>query len=569
MSRRRLLLALSLLSLAGTPLAQTHDVVDEGDNGEALAIDGLPAQQLTPQILYQLLLAEIAGQRRQFGLSVSAYLDLARSTRDPRIARRAAEISLHARQLDTALEAARLWNELQPQDAMAKQTLANVLVATQRLDELAVVLQRELAAAGPAIAPNLLRLNRVLASQSDKAAVMRLVEKLTLPYLELAEAHFVRAQAAVNAKDVMRGIAEIDQALAINPDWEMAAVFKVQNLPEGQAQTDFVANYVKAHPAAREMRLAYARSLVSEKRYEDARREFRTLLESFPENAEIAYAVGMLSLELNDAADAEARLKQVVALGQAKVDGALFYLARIAEAASRTEDALRWYGDVAHGEYFVQARVRGAQILNHFDRVLEARVWLQQGRERSRPDAPALAVAEAQLLRERGQSADAYEFLQRQLTQYVDNDELLYEAGLAAERLQRMADAEKYFRRLIETKPKSPQGYNALGYSLADRNERLDEAEALIDKALALAPDDFYILDSKGWVLYRRGKAEQALEYLRRAYSARAEPEIAAHFGEVLWKLGRRDEASKLWREANQAAPDNAELMATMKRFLP
>lgn len=569
MSRRRLLLALSLLSLAGTPLAQTHDVVDEGDNGEAPAIDGLPAQQLTPQILYQLLLAEIAGQRRQFGLSVSAYLDLARSTRDPRIARRAAEISLHARQLDTALEAARLWNELQPQDAMAKQTLANVLVATQRLDELAVVLQRELAAAGPAIAPNLLRLNRVLASQSDKAAVMRLVEKLTLPYLELAEAHFVRAQAAVNAKDVMRGIAEIDQALAINPDWEMAAVFKVQNLPEGQAQTDFVANYVKAHPAAREMRLAYARSLVSEKRYEDARREFRTLLESFPENAEIAYAVGMLSLELNDAADAEARLKQVVALGQAKVDGALFYLARIAEAASRTEDALRWYGDVAHGEYFVQARVRGAQILNHFDRVLEARVWLQQGRERSRPDAPALAVAEAQLLRERGQSADAYEFLQRQLTQYVDNDELLYEAGLAAERLQRMADAEKYFRRLIETKPKSPQGYNALGYSLADRNERLDEAEALIDKALALAPDDFYILDSKGWVLYRRGKAEQALEYLRRAYSARAEPEIAAHFGEVLWKLGRRDEASKLWREANQAAPDNAELMATMKRFLP
>jgi tetratricopeptide (TPR) repeat protein len=274
-------------------------------------------------------------------------------------------------------------------------------------------------------------------------------------------------------------------------------------------------------------------------------------------------------MELNDGADAEIRLKQVVALGQAKVDSARFYLARIAEVGSRTDDALRWYGEVAHGEYFVQARVRGAQILNHFDRVLEARAWLQQGRERSPPDAPALAVAEAQLLRERGQLSDAFEFLQKQLTLYVDNDELLYEAGLAAERLQRLADAEKYFRRLIETRPKSPQGYNALGYSLADRSERLEEAETLIDKALALAPDDFYILDSKGWVLYRLGKAEQALDYLRRAYNARAEPEIAAHFGEVLWKLGRHEEASKLWREANQAAPDNAELMATMKRFLP
>ena len=566
MLRRRLLLALSLLSLAGSPFAQTHDIVDDDDGP---VVDGLPAQQLTPQILYQLLLAEIAGQRRQFGLSVPAYLDLARSTRDPRIARRSAEIALHARQFDAALEATRLWTELQPQDALAKQTLANVLVATQRLDELAVVLQRDLAVAGPSVGPILLRLNRVLASQSDKAAVMRLVEKLTLPYLELAEAHFVRAQSAVNARDAMRGIAEIDQALAIQPDWEMAAVFKAQNLPEGQARQDFVAGFVKAYPAAREMRLVYARSLISEKRFEDARREFRTLLESFPDNAEIAFAVGMLSMELNDGADAEIRLRQVVALGQAKVDGARFYLARIAEVGSRTEDALRWYGDVAHGEYFVQARVRGAQILNHFDRVLEARTWLQQGRERSPPDAPALAVAEAQLLRERGQLTDAFDFLQRQLVQYVDNDELLYEAGLAAERLQRLGDAEKYFRRLIETKPKSPQGYNALGYSLADRSERLEEAEALIDKALALAPDDFYILDSKGWVLYRRGKAEQALDYLRRAYTARAEPEIAAHFGEVLWKLGRHEEASKLWREANQAAPDNAELMATMKRFLP
>lgn len=566
MPRRHLLLALSLLLLAGTPCAQPHDVVEDDD---APVIAGLPEQQLTPQILYQLLLAEIAGQRRQFGFSVSAYLDLARSTRDPRIARRAAEIALHARQFDAALEATRLWNELQPQDGLAKQTLANVLVATQRLDELAVVLQRDLAGAGPSVGTNLLRLNRVLASQSDKVAVMRLVEKLTLPYLELAEAHFVRAQSAVNARDVMRGIAEIDQALAIKPDWEMAAVFKAQNLPEGQALRDFVAAYVTAHPAAREMRLTYARTLVAEKRFEDARREFRALLESFPENAEIAYAVGMLSLELNDGADAEVRLKQVVALGQGKVDGARFYLARIAEAGLRTEDALRWYGAVAHGEYFVQARVRGAQILNHFDRVLEARAWLQQGRDRSKPDAPALAVAEAQLLRERGESTDAFEFLQRQLVQYVDNDELLYEAGLAAERLQRMADAEKYFRRLIETKPTSPQGYNALGYSLAERSERLEEAEILIDKALALAPDDFYILDSKGWVLYRRGKAEQSLDYLRRAYAARAEPEIAAHLGEVLWKLGHREEASKLWREANQVAPDNAELMATMKRFLP
>jgi Flp pilus assembly protein TadD len=150
-----------------------------------------------------------------------------------------------------------------------------------------------------------------------------------------------------------------------------------------------------------------------------------------------------------------------------------------------------------------------------------------------------------------------------------EQPDLLYELALVAERLDKMTEAERYFRRLIALKPDSPQGYNALGYSLADRGLRLEEANQLIDKALSFSPDDPFILDSKGWVLFRLGRATEALELLRRAYAKRPDPEIAAHIGEVLWAMQRRDEAAQVWREAAKAFPSNAVLSATIKRYTP
>lgn len=530
--------------------------------------DRLPKQELTGQILYQFLLAEIAAQRGQFGLSASAYLDLALSTRDPRIARRAAEIALHARQYDVALEASRLWLSLEPESAQAKQTLSTLLLSSGRIEELAASVARDLAAEAPRVGEALLKLIGAFARYPDKLAIQRLFDQLTQPYLGLAEAHLVRAQAAVAAGNADRARSEIDQALQLRPSWELAALFKAELLPKGGAQLDFLKAFLEASPEAQDARLAYARGLVGEKRYEASRIEFRRLLSANPNNPDMLYAVGILSLQVNDAAEAEQQLKRFVEIGRGDLDPARFYLGQIADQAGRPDDAVHWYDLVVAGEHAMPAKVRAAQVLLRQNKLDEARGRLAAARANA-PGDIRLVVAEAQLLRDAGRHADAFAFLASELEVQPDQPDILYETALAAEKLGYVDVLERHLRRLIVLKPDSAQAYNALGYSLADRNLRLEEAAQLIEKALSLAQDDPFILDSKGWLLFRQGKPAAALEALQKAFAQKPDPEIAAHIGEVLWVLGRPNEALAVWREASKAHPTNEALAATIKRFVP
>lgn len=554
-----------VLALAGAGAwAQAPDVAPSPANDG----DRLPKQELTGQLLYQFLLAEIAAQRGQLGLSASAYLDLAMSTRDPRIVRRAAEIAFHARQYDVALEAARLWQGLEPESQQARQMLSTLLLSTGRVEELAGILARDLAAEGPRVGDALIRLVRAFARYPDKLAVQRLFNQLTQPYLGLAEAHLVLAQTAVGVGDAQRAQSEIDQALELRPSWELAALFKAELLAKGDAQLDFLKAWLAANPDAENVRLAYARGLVSEKRYEASRVEFRRLLAASPDNPDMLYAVGILSLQVNDIAEAERQLARFVEIGRGDLDPARFYLGQIADQAGRPDDALRWYDQVAAGEHEMPAKVRAAQVLLRQNKFDEARERLAAARA-GEPGDVRLLVAEAHLLRDAGRHAEAFAFLANALEMQPDQPEILYETALAAEKLGHVDLVERHLRRLIALKPDSAQAYNALGYSLADRNLRLDEASQLIDKALELTPDDPFVLDSKGWVLFRQGKPAAALEALQKAYAQKPDAEIAAHIGEVLWVLGRFDEALAIWREAAKAHPTNEVLAATIKRFVP
>lgn len=536
----------------------------------AKAADRLPKQELTAQILYQFLLAEIAAQRGQFGLAAGAYLDLAKSTRDPRIVRRAAEIAFHARQYDTALEAIELWLVLEPDAPPAKQMRATLLLASGRIDELAAILARDLEAQGqgPRVADALMQMLRAFARYPDKPAVQRLFDLLTQPYPTLAEARFVRAQTAIGAGDAGRARSEVDAALELRPDWEPAALFKAELLPRGAAQLDFLKTWLAANPDAQQARLGYARALVGDKRYVESRVEFRRLLAANPDNPEMLYAVGILSLQVNDAAEAEQPLKRFVELGRGDLNPPRFYLGQIADQAGRLDDALSWYDQVDAGEHALPAKIRAAQVLRRQNKLDVARERLAAARA-AMPGEIRLLVAEAQLLRDAGRHEDAFAFLGKALEVQPDQPEILYETALVAEKLGHLDLMERHFRRLIVLKPDSPQGYNGLGYTLADRNVRLDEAAELIDKALALAPDDAFVLDSKGWVLFRQGKLAAALEALQKAYAKQPDGEIAAHIGEVLWGLGRTNEALAIWRDAAKAHPTNEALATTIKRFAP
>ncbi len=542
-----------------------------GEAGAASATEfsNLPRRELTPQLLYQLLLAEIAGARGQTVFSAESYADLARTTRDPRVARRAAEIAIFARRYELALESTRLWLSIEPNSSSARQMLIGLLAATNQTAELTEQLTQELAAAGDNVGPLLMQLNRYLARNPDKKVVQRLVDSLTEPYLSLSEAHFARSQAAHNARDSATALAELDRAIALRPDWEQAALLRAQMTPDPSEATKFLGRFVEANPGAHEARVAYARSLINEKRFDDARREFRRLLADKPDNGDLIYAVGLLSLQSGDIDEAERQFGRLVGMDHAEANNARLYLGQIAEDRKQWVEAVRRYGEVTAGAQYLPARMRMAKALVQQGEMAAARQVLHESVALDSHERAQLLIAEAQLLREAQQTQEAYAVLAAGLISHPDQPELLYEAALMAEKLGKLDVMESNLRRLIAIKPNHAHAYNALGYSLADRNERLEEAQRLIDKALELAPGDPFILDSKGWVMFRRGDANGALDVLNRAFSLRADPEIAAHIGEVLWALGRRDEAEKTWRDAMKAYPDNETLVGTVKRFLP
>ncbi|MDI6746300.1 MAG: tetratricopeptide repeat protein [Rhodocyclaceae bacterium] len=538
---------------------------------EEAVVAGLPNVELTPRLLYQFLLAEIAGQRGQFANSAELYLDLAKRTRDPRLARRATEIAAHGRRMEIAQQGAQLWLDIEPASLQAHLTYINVLVAQGRHEELKAATAALLALAPQQIGPNLLRLNRLFARGEDRKAVRELIEAVTAPHLQLPEAHYVRAVAAFDARDLAGARDATWQALKLKPNWE-AAVLLLAQMSEKSEAFAVLEEFIAANPQARDVRLAYARALVGEKRYAEGRRQFGTLLEQSGDpvkSGDVLFAVAVLSLQLNDKADAEIHLRKLAEIGHAEADKAHFYLGQIAADSNRPDEALQWFGKVGRGEQYLAARVQAANVLVKQGKLDEARQHLAASEAANPRERAQLLIGEVQILREAGRLTDAYTVIEAGLKGQPDQPDLLYEIAMVAEKMGLYDEVERRLRRLIELNPDHAHAHNALGYSFADRNVHLPEALALIERALQLAPNDPLILDSKGWVLFRMGNKQAALEVLNVAASMRSDPEIAAHLGEVLWTLGRQDEARQIWEKARVAHPDNEVLTETLKRLAP
>ncbi len=561
----RLFAAVAFVALAGCaatppqPSAAPDEAQDESDAdapaGEAQApapetVDrsALPNQELTENLLYEFLLAEIAGQRGNASLSAQAYVDLAKRTRDPRIARRATEVALYARMNSAAIESATVWHETEPGATRPLQALSGLLVAAGRYDEALPNLRKLLAGSANDPASGFTQLTRTLANAQDKQAALKLVRSLAADYPKLAESHLAVARAAVTAGDERLALEEARKAGQLRPEWDAPVLLEAQLLQKvsvDQAAT-LLAAHLKKYPAARETRLAYARLLVAQKNFVEARAEFQKLMAGAPESTEMAFAVALLSLQLKDYDAAEKYLGSLIESPYRDKDGVRLYLGQVAEERKNLPEALRWYGEVGEGEQY--GRLQQAAAKNGDQRV-------------------QLILAEAQLLRDANQPKTAFDLVGQALDRVPNNPELLYDYAMLAEKIERVDILEASLRKLIEIRPEHAHAYNALGYSLADRNQRLPEARELIEKALQLAPEDSFIIDSMGWVLYRMGKLKDSLGYLRRAFAGRPDPEIAAHLGEVLWAMGERVEAERVWGDATRESPDNETLANTIKRL--
>jgi tetratricopeptide (TPR) repeat protein len=531
----------------------------------------LPQQELTQAMLYEFLLAEIAGQRGNVGVAAQTYTELARRTRDPRVARRATEIAIFARMNSVALDAARVWRETDPKSPRALQVLSSLLVNSGQLEEAEPHLRELLSSDANNVANSFAQLGRTLASAQNKDAALRVVQKLAAEHASVPQARYAVAQAAASAGQNELALKEVRQAQALRPDWDAAVLLEAQVLQKTSAQeaAASLARYLQKYPNSREVRLSYARILVSEKRFPDARGEFQKLLADFPGNSEVVYAVALLSLQLNDYGLAESNLKRLLDMDYRDKDTIRLYLGQVAEEQSKYGEALKWYRDIASGEQFIPAQIRYAQVLSKQGKLPEARDHLHKLAEAGGPQRVQLVLAEAQMLRDANREKEAFEIVGKALDGQPEQPDLLYDYAMLAERVDRVDVLEASLRKLIKLRPDHAHAYNALGYSLADRNLRLVEAKELIEQALKLAPDDYFIVDSMGWVLYRQGNLKEALTWLRRAHAGRPDAEIAAHLGEVLWIAGERGEAEKVWREAVEKHPKSDTLLKTIKRFKP
>jgi Flp pilus assembly protein TadD len=551
----RLIIAAAALSVAGcAAVAQTKD---------------LPSSELSEPMLYEFLLGEIALQRGDHRLAAQTFLDLARRTRDARIARRAVEVANQARLMDIALEAARTWHELDPASSQTLQVLAHLLVANRRADEALPYLEKLLGSEGVNLENGFMQLNRLLAANPDKPANLRVARRLAAKHPLLPQAHFAVAQAAAAADDEAAAIEAIRRASSLRPDWDLAALLEAQILqrrsPEAAAKV--LGDFVARNPNSREARLNYARLLVLDKRLPEARQQFEAVLAANPGNTEVIYAVGLLAFQLKDYEVAEANMRRLLSLGYRDADGVRYLLGQIAEEQKRWTQAVQWYEAIGEGEHQLAARMRTANAIAKQGRLDDARTYLKRVATDNPGDEAQLTVAEAQLLREANRNQEAFQVLSDGLQKHPEQPELLYDYALTAEKLERFDVLESNLRKLIEVRPDHAHAYNALGYSFAERNTRLDEARKLIEKALELAPDDYFIIDSLGWVLYRVGDLKGAAEQLRRAYGGRPDAEIGAHLGEVLWVMGEREEANRVWQESLKASPENETLQKTIKRL--
>ena len=552
-----------------SPVAASPDAPDGKPNA-------LPNVDLNSELLYKLTRAELEFKNGQWQGPYVTMMMAAQQTRDPRLARRASEMALAAKQGGEALAAIRLWRELAPDSDEATQFFLGFVVLSDKIEEAEPIFAQRIAAAPPGSrGVALFQTQQILARANDKLFAYAMLARLMEPYLDMFEAHLVLSQGALSIGERERAIAEANKALAIKPGSELSVLTLAQVTGEPQAAGQVLAAFLEKNPDAVEVRAAYARMLVEQKQLEPARTQFLALLKIQPDNVGALYALGIVSLQLEDARGAEQYFKRFLAVLE-KSPGedrdpfkALMMLSQIAEARNDIPGAIAWLDkvDSSTSGGYLDARLRRAQLMARSGDLDGARKTLAD----TKVDDPAaqgqLLLVDAQLLRDGGYVQSAYTVLQNALVRFPDNPELLYDYALLAERLDKLDLMEASLRRVMQIAPDNQHAYNALGYSLAERNIRLPEALSLIERALQMAPGDPFIMDSMGWVQFRMGNLPAAEDALRRAYAVRPDPEIAVHLGEVLWQKGDKDEAQKLWREAQGKDPKNDALKSTLARL--
>jgi tetratricopeptide (TPR) repeat protein len=554
----------AILALACAPVLAGDDEAD--DASEAVEVDESSA---SADGVFEFLVAELAAQRGDVEGALAIYNRMARELRDPQIARRAVELAIRSRSFGPAMESAALLLELDPASTLGREIIAALLANEGDIAKARATLTAMLDK-NPNRGAMLMQLPHLFAKFGDKAAILAATREVAGRYSDMPESHYAVGVAALIGTDFALAGAEADRALAMRPGWEQAAILKAQVLRKAAPDTviGYYQAFVASHPASLEVRMQLGRELAAERKLAEAREQFREAEKLAPKDSQAAYATGLLSLQLEEYDEAQGAFTRALGLGYHEPAAIYLGLGQAAEGLKHFDQAIGWYQKVESGDW-VRAQLKVATLVARQQGLAAGREYLHRIEPRSSDDQVQMIQVEAQLLRDAKAWRETFDMLGAAVKQFPDSYELLYDHAMAAERVDRIDVLESDLRQVIKMKPEYAHAYNALGYTLAEKTDRLSEAKGLIEKAYKLAPDDPFILDSLGWVQYRMGDVDDALKHLHAAYTARSDPEIAAHLGEVLWKVGQHDEAQKIWRAALTENPNHETLITVMQKYRP
>ena len=525
--------------------------------------------QLNPEIIYNLLTAEIATQRSELELAYVHQMQAAKLSGDAESAERATRLGIYMKRPDLAQKGVNLWVEVAPNDITARQIAAMLYLRADQMNSALTQLQAILAISEAKGQDGFIQAMAALNREKDQQLAIILMRRLIQEHEEDPRAGHALALTALIAKQPKLAEQEIALQIERHPEWTKSYLLQSRirlSLNDKEGAQEILRSAIKRFPDDLQLNAAYASLLIDLKEYESAYKQFQKLDVLDPDKADTRFSLSILAMQLEKTKQAREHLKRLIEMDK-RTDDAAYYLGRIEEMESRPEQAVEWYRQVSNGEFQIEAQMRLARLMADQGRLPEAREWLRGMRIRLPKQSVKLFVVEADILKEHGKPNEVMALYAKGLKAHPDDSDLLYSRALYAATQDQLDLLESDLSKVIAKDPENADALNALGYTLADQTNRYKEALRYIERALALKPEEPAILDSMGWVNYRMGNYPAALKFLKAALDRMPDPEIAAHYGEVLWKTGEQERARKIWQESLQENPDNKYLLEVMQRL--
>lgn len=577
MSNYKLIAVIALVFLSGCGSSQERgramDELDESSQssyGKQGAASEEPQTAIEPDVMYMLLAAEIAGQRGQYDVALEGYLEAAKRVHDVRLAERAAKIALYIKDVERGDEAVALWLKHSPDDLTARKI---ALLSALRKEEKPSAVEHALFLLdmdAEGFEDTIVELIRALGQKGNIAFVYDVLEDLVEQRPDESTLYFLQSMLAMQLNSNVLAQRKIDKAIELQPDWEKALLFRAQIAAfsgDLEKAKIYLSDLSGQYQDSLKVKKLLAQVLVKLSDYEGAGKVYREIMDDDPEDLESRFSFALVNLQLERDDKAESVLKELLVYPEWS-DQASFYLGRIAVRDGRNSDALVWFDKVSRGSLRFDAAAASISLLIKDKNFDEATERLGRLRARTSDERMRAFLLEAELYNEQKLYIKSFDILSKAIEEMPDQKELLYTRALVSERIDRLDVLEQDLKKILERYPDDVSALNALGYTLVDRTDRYEEARVYLEKALELQPDEAVIIDSYGWLQFKLGHYEKALDYLERAFSQQQENEIAAHLAEVLWMLGRKDEARKLFNQTINKSPDDEYLLDFQRRIL-